>query len=339
MGRPHVLLVVVSGHEGVVGIHAEDGARFNGEVLPPREVHRAGDVVRVLRALRGKKLQLLLARADRIARPVVLVVVEAEVHGGRKLDLVIVAAMHRHVRPVDHRLDPRLAVHEHVVRPQHGAVGKEREADRPLQAAAQFRLAEPDRLRAILVRGETPVDRHRGRGAVVVREVPLHAAGNPRAEHADKRGLDDVLTVERLEAGRLVGEVEKMPAMLRQHPDVEPLVLHRQVLVRLVDLLVVQHVLHRVRIDPALRALIDAPRVEERRLVVAARRVRRKGDRILLDLDLACDDCRRRDRNQTTDCPFHFHFPPRRCEKSHSKTLSSENVGVHTLCPSPLYSR
>ena len=266
-------------------------------------------------------------------------VVEAKVHRGRELNLVVVAAVYGHVRPVDHRLDPRLAVHEHVLRAQHGAVGEKREADRPLQAAAEFRLAEPDRLRPVLVLDEAPVNRHRGGGAVVVREVPLHAARNPRAEHADEGGLDDVLTVERLEAGRLVREVEEVSAMFRQHPDVEPVVLQRQVLVRLVDLLVVQNVLHRVRIDPALRTLIDAPRVEERSLVVAARRIRRKDNGFLIDLDLACDDCRHRDRKQTADCPFHFQFPPRRCEKSHSKTLSSENVGVHTLCPSPLYSR
>ena len=49
---------------------------------------------------------------------------------------------------------------------------------------------------------------------MVVRKVPLDAAGDPRTEHADQRGLYDMLAVERLESGRLVREVEEVPAML-----------------------------------------------------------------------------------------------------------------------------
>ena len=155
-------------------------------------------------------------------------------------------------------------------------------------SAPELRLADPDRLRAILVRGETPVDRHRGRGAVVVREVPFDAAGYPRAEHSDERGLYDMLAVERLESGRLVREVEEVPAVLGEKPHLEPVVLERQVLVRLVELLVVQNVLHRIRVDAPLRALVDAPGVEERRLVVASRRIRRKDNRILFEQNISC---------------------------------------------------
>ena len=51
VGRSHLLSMIVSGEPGVVGIHREDGTRLDGEVLPPAQVHRAGDVIRVLRAL------------------------------------------------------------------------------------------------------------------------------------------------------------------------------------------------------------------------------------------------------------------------------------------------
>ena len=256
------------------------------------------------------------SRADRERGPVVLVVVEPEVAARREEDLVVVAAVHRDVRPVDHRLDPGLAVHEDVLGLQHGAVGEQGEADRPLQAAAQLRLADPERLGAVLVRNELPVDRHRGGRAVVVREIPLHAAGDPRAEHADERGLHDVLAVEDLEAGLLVREVEEVPAVLREEAHLEPLVLEHEVLVVLVDLLVVQHVLHRVRVHAALRALVDAPREEDGRLVIPARRVRREHDRVFLHLHTA-RDCRRCNAGQHRrqhPCihiqeSFHFFFP------------------------------
>ena len=305
MWRAALLLVVVAGEPGVVGVHREDGARLDREVAPPREVHHAGDVVGVLRTLRGQELHLLLARADRERGPVVLVVVEPEVAARREEDLVVVAAVHRDVRPVDHRLDPGLAVHEDVLRLQHGAVGQQGEADRPLQAPAELRLADPERLGAVLVRNELPVNRHRGGRAVVVREVPLHAAGDPRAEHADERGLHDVLAVEDLEAGLLVGEVEQVPAVLRQESHLEPLVLEHEVLVVLVDLLVVQHVLHRVRVHAALRALVDASREEDWRLVIAARRVRREHDRVFLHLHLAREARRRARDHRQADCLFH----------------------------------
>ena len=107
----------------------------------------------------------------------------------------------------------------------------------------------------------------------MVREVPLHATGNPCAEHSDEGGLDDVLTVERLKACLLVGKIQEVPAMLRKKPHLKPAVFKRKVFVNLVNLIVVQHVLHRIGIDAALCALIDAPRVEDRGFVIPARRI------------------------------------------------------------------
>ena len=203
-------------------------------------------------------------------------VVEAYVHRRREEDLVVLVAVYGHVRPVDHGLDPRIAVHEHVLRTENGAVGQERKADRPLEAAAKLRFADPDCLGAVFVRDGAPVDRHCGRGAVVVREVPFDAAGDPRAEHADKGRLHHMLTVERLKPRNLVGEVQEMSAVLRQKTDMEPLVLERKVLVRLVHLAVEENILHRIRIYAPLRTLIDAARVEKRRFVVPAWRIGRQ---------------------------------------------------------------
>ena len=115
---------------------------------------------------------------------------------------------------------------------------------------------------------------------MVMWEVPFYASRDPRAEHPDERRLYYMLTVKRLKTCLLVGEVQEVSAVFGKKPHLKPVVLKRQVLVRLVDLLVVQHVLHRIRIDATLRTLIDAPRVEKRSLVVASRRVCRENDSV-----------------------------------------------------------
>ena len=109
-----------------------------------------------------------------------------------------------------------------------------------------------------------------------------------------------MLAVERLEARRLVGEVEKMPAVFGEKPHLKPVVLKRDVFVRLVYLVVVQYILHRIWIDPALRALIDAACVEEGRLVVPARRVCGQNNTILLHYHFSSPDgsnCERRKKH------------------------------------------
>ena len=111
---------------------------------------------------------------------------------------------------------------------------------------------------------------------MVVREVPLDAAGNPCSEHTDERGLHDVLTVERFEAGLLVCEVEQVTAVFREESHLEPVILQRQVLVGLVELGVMQDILHWVRINASLCALIDTARVKERCLVISSRCVGRQ---------------------------------------------------------------
>ena len=53
-----------------------------------------------------------------------------------------------------------------------------------------------------------------------------------------------------------------MTAMLGKKPHLEPVVFKGKILVRLIHLLVVKDVLHRIGIDAPLRPLINATRVE-----------------------------------------------------------------------------
>ena len=311
VGGAHVLLVVEAGDPSVLRIHREDGATLDREVAPPGEINHPLHVIRILGALGGNPAVVNLFRPHRERGPEVLVVVEAEMAARREEHLIVVATVDGDIGPVDHRLDVRAAVHEDVLGLEHRAVRQEGESDGPLQTAAKLGLADPDGLLArLLVFHELPVDWHCGRRAVVMREVPLHTTRNPCAEHADERRLHDVLAVEGFEAGLLVREVEEMSAMLGEETELQPVVLHREVLVDLVDLAVVQHVLHRVRIDAPLRALVDAARVEHGGLVVTARRVRRQHDRRLLHLHATRENCGHRERHSRETTLLHVNLSP-----------------------------
>ena len=98
----------------------------------------------------------------------------------------------------------------------------------------------------------------------MVRDVPLDAAGNPGADQADQRRLDHVLAVDEVVVVGLVDAFEDAAADLRQDADPDVLVLQVDDRVRLVDLLAGQGVVHRIRIDRALRALRRAAEEEHR---------------------------------------------------------------------------
>jgi len=97
-----------------------------------------------------------------------------------------------------------------------------------------------------------------------MRHVPLDAAADPRAEHPDERGLDDVLAVEEVVAVGLVHGREDAPAELRQDADLDVLILQEQRLVGDVGFHVRQHVLHGIGIERGLRALVGATFVKAR---------------------------------------------------------------------------
>lgn len=171
---------------------------------------------------------------------------------------------------------------------------------------------------------------------MVMREVPLDAARDPCAEHADQRGLDDVLAIEGLEAGLPVGQVQQVSAVFREDAHLQPVILERQVLVGLVGLLVVQDILHRIGIDAPLCALIDAPRIEDRRLVIPSRRVCRQRDRVLLVLHRLCQQYRRsarHDREHHRFCSvLHFHRFPLLVNQGHFTSSLPHMQPISTRC-------
>ena len=63
------------------------------------------------------------------------------------------------------------------------------------------------------------------------RPVELHAAGRPRAERPDQAGLDHMLAVKKVVAGRLVARRKDLAADFGQNDHLQPVVLqpHRRV--------------------------------------------------------------------------------------------------------------
>ena len=182
---------------------------------------------------------------------------------GREDHLVVLVGVDGHVGEIEHRVGERRAVEELDRRFEVGPVRIERQPDEPLHAVPPLDLADPDGLAAVGVLLQRVIDRHEGGGAVVVGDVPLDAAGDPGAQHADQGGLDDVLAVEEVVAVGLVLRAEDAPAELRQDADLDVLVLQVDRLVGLVFADVRQLVEHRIGIDGPLRALVGPAAVED----------------------------------------------------------------------------
>ena len=91
---------------------------------------------------------------------------------------------------------------------------------------------------------------------MVVEHVPLHPSGNPRARHADVRGLYDVLVVEDVVAVGLVHRVEQPSAYFRKDAQLYVFVLEKQRLIFDVFALARHVVVQRIRIYAAACALV-----------------------------------------------------------------------------------
>ena len=138
----------------------------------------------------------------------------------------------------------------------------QRVADGPAHALAHFQFAHPDGLAAVGVRLDAVLHRQERGGAVMVRNVPLDAAGNPRADQADERRLDDVLAIDEVVAVALVHRLEQPPADLRQHADAHVFVLQVNDAIGLVRLDAREGVVKRVGINAPLRALRVAAEIK-----------------------------------------------------------------------------
>ena len=250
--RAGLFAVVVAGDEIVAVVPGENRIRAD-VVFVPTDVDL---LVQVGSAANGV--------GDRPLGEGVFAMARAVLRSGREDHLVIVVGVHRDVSEGQHGVHHRRAVQDahrsfeiRFARPQRVAHG-------PPHALAHFQFPHPNRLAAVGVLLHAVLHGSEGAGAMMMRDVPLHAAGNPRANQADQRGLDDVLPVNEVVIVGLVHTLEDPAAEFRQNAQPDVLVLDVDQRVGLIDLLARQGIVHRIGIDRTLRSLRCAAEEEHR---------------------------------------------------------------------------
>ena len=163
------------------------------------------------------------------------------------------------VRPPVERLRERGAVVEAGLQLHDGRTGPEADAVRAFEPVQRVVVGHPRRNAAVLAALDRDFDRHESRGAVVLRPVELHAAGEPRTGEAHEGGLDDGVPVEEVVvAVRLVLADVYAPAELRQDHDARKVVFERDGVV-LAHFGLVHHLVDEGDgIDLAAASLVDA---------------------------------------------------------------------------------
>ncbi len=266
---PRILPVVVPGHE-VVRVVPRKHAAGGRVVFVPAHVHPFG----VVRAH-------VFGGGDGPRSEVDLGVIGDKLRAWRIDHLVVVIYMHRDVAEAQHRGRHRRPVAHAERRLQVRLPRTQRHAHRPLHAVAQLQFADPYGLGAVGVLLHLVLHRQEAGGAVVVWQVPLDPAGDPRAQQADQRRLDHMLVVDEVVAVGFVHRLEDLAADLRQNPDLHILVFQIDHGVGLVFFLRRQIVVRGIGIDAVLRALRRSAEVELRIGVRLAQQVSRD-DNLLL---------------------------------------------------------
>ena len=238
--------VIVAADEVVIAVRAHV-ARGHGDVPVAGDVHARAVVVLVIDA-----------RGDGEGGDVALAVVIDGAHVRREDGLRIVVDGHSGVGPPQERLRQARAVVELSLDFDVGAVGIDGEGHLALGAVHLIDLGELDRAAAVLILRDAPVGRRVGRRAVMLRPVELDAAGDPRADQAHQRRLDDLVVVDEVIAVGLVVGALDAAAQLGQHHHADVVVLQPHRGIGLIDLLVEDLVDDRQRIHLAAGALIDA---------------------------------------------------------------------------------
>ena len=246
-----VLSVVVAAEEILLRLAAEE-RRGRGMDLPPADV----------RMVEFDSLVLTVEFRPRAGR--ILRVMDGVVHIRREDHLILLVRMDGRVRPVEERLRQLAVVAEVEIHFQAGRVRLQAEADFRPHAVAFLRFRDPDRGGAVGAAFDAIVRRHKRRRPMMMREIPLHAAGHPRAQHADQRGLHDILPIEEIIVVRLVESAHDAAAEIRQDFVADVFILHDDAPPFAGRLVRRQLVLQRIRIDMALRALVAAALVENR---------------------------------------------------------------------------
>jgi len=180
-----LLAVVVTGVKIVCVIPREHGIGAL-MVLIPAHVRARAEIRAVV-----------MSAGYRPRRKIALEMICHPLRVGREYDLVIVVDVHGHVSETQHGIRERRAVDDAHGTFEHRAARTQGVADRPGHALAHLEFAHPDGLAAVGVRLRAVLHRQECAGAVVMRDVPFDAAGNPRADQPDERGLDDVLVIDK----------------------------------------------------------------------------------------------------------------------------------------------
>ena len=153
---------------------------------------------------------------DRIGRVGAAVVEMHVVNVRRKEDLVRGIDRHGGVLPPEEGTAHRGAVGHLDPRFKDRAVVGKVNADHAFHAVDRLVLAHPDGDTGLVLDDLKIAGEHRGR-SVVVGPVELDTARDPRAEHTDERGLDDVLTVEEVIPRGLVEGGKDLAADVGEH--------------------------------------------------------------------------------------------------------------------------
>ena len=246
-----VLSVIVAAEEILLRLAAEERRRRRMD-LPPA--------------------QICMVEFDSLVRPVefrpwarlILRVMDGVIHIRRENHLILFVRVDGRVRPVEERLRQLAVVAEVEIHFQTGRVRLQAEADFRPHAMAFFRLRDPHHGGAVRTTFDTIIGWHKCRRPMMMREIPLHAAGHPCAQYANQRRLHDVLPIEEIIVVRLVQCPHNAAAQIRQDFIADIFVLKNDATPFTRRLVRRQLVLQWIRIDMALRALVAAAFVENR---------------------------------------------------------------------------
>ena len=171
-------------------------------------------------------------------------------------DLIVLVRVGGYVVPVQHGIAVRGFVEEAAGNLDVALVREESETYRPAHAVPVLKLSNPNGLAAVPVVHEPVVYRILAGGAVMVEDVPLHAAADPGSEHAHIGGLDGGLAIEDLVAVGLVRGIEEASADVREHAHFQIIIFQEKSPVGAVHAGIGGIVVHRVGIHPAFRPLV-----------------------------------------------------------------------------------
>ena len=244
--------VVVAGEEIVFVVPGKDGIRGD-VVLVPTDVDAFGEIGAVVSSV-----------GQRPFGELVFAVKGAVLGAGREEDLVVLIDVHGDVGEAEHGVDHRRAVGDAQGRFQVCLAGAQRVTHGPAHARAQFQFADPDGFAAVGILFHFVLHGKGGGGAMMMRDVPFDAAGDPRADQTDQGRLDDVLAVDEVVAVGFVDALEEAAAYFRQDTDADELVLEIDDFVLLVLFFGGEVVVERIGVDAPLRSLRGLAEIEDR---------------------------------------------------------------------------